>query len=280
MNVELGKRNRLKVLKETPPGLFLEGGELGEILLPRRYVTGGMEVGDTLDVFLYRDSEDRPVATTEEPYAYVGEFGIFEVVGFTPNVGAFLDWGLSKDLLLPLREQAHRVRVGEWIVAAVVLDAVSHRIVASSKLSRHLNRTEPTYQEGQAVRFLLAERTPLGFKAIVENTHWGLLYSNETPGEWEIGQWVDGFVRLVRPDGKIDLCLDPAGYERVGGLTLQIIAALKGAGGRMAFNDKSSPESIRATFSTSKKAFKQALGALLKDGRIRFADSGIELIED
>lgn len=280
MSVELGKRNMLQVLRDSPHGVFLEAGSWGEVLLPRRYVSEGLEVGRSVDVFLYRDSEDRVVATTEEPYAYVGEFGLFEVVGWTPGVGAFLDWGLPKDLLLPLREQARRLQVGEWVIAAVILDERSQRIVASTKLNRHMNRVVPEYVEGQMVRMLLAERTELGVKAIVENAHWGLLYASEMSGEWEIGQWLDGYVRRVRSDGKLDLGLDPTGYERVGPLCLQIVAALQAAGGRMPYTDKSSPEVIRATFATSKKAFKQALGALLKDGRIRFVEDGIALCED
>ncbi|MEK0446203.1 MAG: hypothetical protein RLZZ399_1524 [Verrucomicrobiota bacterium] len=276
---ELGRRNSLNVLKLASPGLYLDGGELGEILLPKRYIPEGTEPGDVLDVFLYRDSEDRLVATTEEPYAWAGEFALLEVVGFTPGVGAFLDWGLPKDLLLPIREQARRVRVGEWIVVAVVLDKATHRIVASSRLNRHMSQTAPTYHEGQPVRFLIAEQTDLGFKAIVEHAHWGLLYRGELGSSLEIGQTVDGYVRTVRPDGKLDLSLDPSGYERVGPLTLQIVAALQAAGGRLEFDDRSSPDAIRATFSTSKKAFKQALGSLLKDGRIRFEAGGIELTE-
>ncbi|MEI6712903.1 MAG: S1-like domain-containing RNA-binding protein [Verrucomicrobiota bacterium] len=277
---ELGKRNSLAVLRDTTPGLFLDGGALGEILLPKRYIEDGTEVGDVLDVFVYRDSEDRLVATTEEPFAWVGEFALFEVVGFTPGIGAFLDWGLAKDLLLPIREQARRVRVGEWIVAAVVLDKQSDRIIASTRLNRYLNLSDAPYHDGQPVRFMLAEKTDLGYKAIVENAHWGLLYQTDLATPMELGQFVDGYIRLMRPDGKIDLSLDPAGYDRVGPLALQIIAALEANNGRLEFNDKSSPESIRATFATSKKAFKQAVGSLLKDERIVFKNDGIELVEE
>jgi predicted RNA-binding protein (virulence factor B family) len=274
--VKIGRPNRLRVLKSTPHGLFLQGEQLGEILLPKRYVQEGMEVGDDLEVFVYRDSEDRWVATTEQPYAWVGEFGLFEVVGFTPGVGAFLDWGLSKDLLLPLREQAGRLEVGDWVVAAVVVDPVSERIVASTRLNRHVGKTPVDYVEGQAVRLLVAERSPLGFKAIIENAHWGLLYANEVPSDLELGQALDGYIRRVRSDGKIDLSLDRAGYDRVGPISQQILGALEAEGGRLAVGDDTSPEEIRARFSCSKKAFKQALGLLFRGGQIRFVSEGIE----
>ena len=277
---ELGKRNSLNVLRDTPPGLYLDGGELGDILLPKRYIPEGAESGDKLDVFVYRDSEDRLVATTEEPYAWVGDFALLEVVGFTPGIGAFLDWGLSKDLLLPIREQARRVREGEWVIAAVMLDEKTNRIIASTRLNRHMRASAVPYHAGQPVRFLIAEKTDLGYKAIVENSDWGLLYEGELAAPLEMGQHIDGYVGEVRPDGKLDLSLDPSGYQRVGPLTIQIVAALKAGGGRLEFDDKSSSESIRATFATSKKAFKQALGALLKDKRIRFVDAGVELLDE
>ncbi|MEY5026421.1 MAG: hypothetical protein RLZZ244_1949 [Verrucomicrobiota bacterium] len=276
--VEIGRRNTLMVLKTAPQGLYLKGEELGEILIPNRYVPEGIEPGDTLDVFVYRDSEDRLVATTEEPYAWVGEFGLFEVVSVTPGIGAFLDWGLAKDLLLPLREQARRVRAGEWVIAAVCLDPHTNRIVASTRLNRHLNREPASYAEGQSVRCLVAEETDLGFKAIVENAHWGLFYRSEMPQGMEKGDLVEAFVRRVREDGKLDLGLDPAGYARVGPLAMQIAAAIQQAGGRIELDDRSSPEAIRAAFSTSKKAFKQALGALLKGGRICFLNGGTEWV--
>jgi predicted RNA-binding protein (virulence factor B family) len=276
---ELGRPNRLRVLKDSPHGLFLDGGEWGEILLPKRYVEPSMEAGGEVEVFLYRDSEDRLVATTEQPYAWAGEFGFFEVLGVTPGVGAFLDWGLSKDLLLPLREQARRVERGDWVVAAVMVDPLSERIVASTRLNRHMHKTAPDYLPGQRVRVLLAERTPLGFKAIIENAHWGLLYESESSGSWEIGESVEASIRRVRPDGKVDLGLDPAGYERVEPLAEKILRALEVSGGRISLDDRSSPEQVRNQFACSKKAFKQALGRLLKEGRIRWIEGGFERCE-
>jgi predicted RNA-binding protein (virulence factor B family) len=201
-----------------------------------------------------------------------------KVVSASAGLGAFLDWGLSKDLLLPRREQTVPVHAGEWVVVGVVLDPKSGRIVATTRLNRLLNRTPPSYREGQRVGLLIAGYTPLGCKAIVENAHAGLLYAAELATPPQIGERVDGYVRKVREDGKIDLGLDPAGYRRVASLTEQIMEALKAKGGRIECDDESTPEAIRAAFGTSKKAFKQALGALYRDRRIRFTQPGVELV--
>ena len=275
---ELGQRNLLAVVREAPPGLYLDGGNLGEILLPNRYITQGVGPGDQLDVFVYLDSEDRLVATTEQPYVKVGGFALLQVVSLKPGVGAFLDWGLSKDLLLPMREQVRRVRNGEWVVAAVAIDPRSGRIYASTRLDRHLDRTPASYIVGQAVDLLVAEQTRLGFKAIIEGAHWGLLYQGEMAAPLAIGQRLQGFIRTIRPDGKIDLSLDQSGYQRVAPLTDEILDALKANAGRLEFNDQSSPEAIRETFGVSKKAFKQAVGALLRKRQIRFEGDGIVLV--
>jgi len=275
----IGHRNLLSVVREAPPGLYLDGGDLGEILLPGRYIPKGTKPGDALDVFVHRDSEDRLVATTESPRACAGDFACLKVVSFNSQIGAFLDWGLTKDLLLPIREQARRVRVGESVVVHVFLDPRSDRIVATTRLRRHLNLTEPRYAVGQRVRLLIAEETPLGYKAVVENAHWGLLYKSDLGSPLAIGQRADGYVRLVRPDGKIDLSLDPAGYARVGPLTEKILDALRSNGGRLKFGDRSTPEEIRAAFGTSKKAFKQALGALYRQRRVRIVGDSIEMAE-
>jgi predicted RNA-binding protein (virulence factor B family) len=275
----IGRRNILTVLKEAPPGLYLDGEDLGEILLPRRYIPENIALRDKIDVFLYLDSEDRLVATTEKPLAMVGEFACLEVIEVTPGMGAFLDWGLAKDLLLPIREQELRVHKGEWVVAFIYLDEESGRIVASTRLRRFLSDEPPPYAEGQPVQLLVARETAMGYQAVVENAHWGLLYHSELSGPLRIGESVQGYVRTVRPDGKIDLRLDAAGYGRVAPLAHRILQALEREGGHLDFDDQSTPEAIRAAFSTSKKAFKQALGALLRERRIRFVDDGIELVQ-
>ncbi len=273
---EIGKRNQLRIARSAAPGLYLDGEALGEILLPGRYATTGFSVGAVVDVFVYRDSEDRLVATPETPLAAVGEFAFLKVVSSNPRMGAFLDWGLSKDLLLPIREQSAPVMQGESVVAHVFLDPQNTRIVASTRLNRFLDLTPPKYNEGEKVHLLIAGETPLGYKAIVENAHWGLLYQAECSVTLRAGQSLAGYVRAVRPDGKIDLGLDPAGYRRVASLTQTILDALAEGGGRIEFDDKSDPEAIRAAFKTSKKAFKQALGALYRERRIRFARGGTE----
>ena len=276
----IGQRALLRVVREAPPGLYLDGEELGEILLPRRYIPAGTVAGDELDVFVHRDSEDRLVATTEKPEAVVGEFACMRVVDTHPGMGAFLDWGLSKDLLLPNREQSRKVQAGERVIAGVILDTSTGRIIASTRLNALLDRIPPSYEKGQRVSLLIAAATPLGYKAIVENAHWGMLYKTDLSGQLDAGQRLEGYIREIRPDGKIDLALDRAGYRRVVPLAIQILEAVKENGGRLDFDDDSPPEAIRATFGTSKKAFKQALGALLRGRRIRFDHPGISLVED
>lgn len=275
---ELGKRNQLTVLREATPGVYLDGGDRGDILLPRRYVTDALVPGAVVDVFVYRDSEDRLVATTETPHAMVGDFAFLKVVSWDQRLGAFLDWGLPKDLLLPRREQAASVRAGDWIVVHVSLDEKSDRIIASARINRALSRTPPDYPPYHPVKLLIAEESPLGYNAIVDNTHRGLLYRAETGTELKIGQRLDGFVRAVRPNGKLDLVLDRAGFQRIAPLTEQIVAALKAKGGRLPYHDKTPPEEIREAFGVSKKAFKQALGTLYRQRIIDLEPTGIQLL--
>jgi len=273
----IGKINRLRLVRHAPPGAYLDGGEQGEILLPGRYVPNRATPGDELEVFVYRDSEDRLVATTETPLATVGDFACLKVLSINPQIGAFLDWGLSKDLLLPFREQVAPLCPGQRVVVYVYLDPTTNRIVATARLKRHLARTHPPYRPGQPVNLVIVDRTPLGYNALVEREHLGLLLTNNIVSSLETGQQLKGFVCAVHATGKIDLSLDAAGYQRVAPLADQIVEALKQNGGRLAFDDDSSPESIRATFGVSKKAFKQAIGGLYKARRIRFLNPGIEL---
>jgi len=273
----IGQRNQLLVLREARPGLYLDGGPHGEILLPGRYITDAFVPGSIVDVFVYRDSEDRLVATTETPLAMVGDFACLRVLSVDRRLGAFLDWGLPKDLLLPRREQTAPLKVGHWIVVHVSLDEKSDRIVASTRLNRALSRTEPRYAPDQPVRLLIAAETPLGYTVIVENAHRGLLYRRELAGPLEIGQRLDGYVRAVRDDGKLDLALDRTGHQRITPLKEKILDALRANGGRLPYHDKTSPEEIREKFGVSKKAFKQALGTLYRKRHIRLDPDGIEL---
>ena len=276
----IGRRNTLSIERASGPGLYLNGGELGEILLPGRYITKAMVPGAKLDVFVYLDSEDRLVATTETPLAMVGEFACLKVVSINLRIGAFLDWGLAKDLLLPFREQETPVRVGQSVIACVYLDQKTNRIVASTRLRRQLNRSHNTYRDGQPADLLITGKTPLGYNAIVDNDRLGLLYHDNLANPLAIGQRIKGFVRTVRPGGKLDLSLDASGYKRVAPLKEQIVDLLEAKGGKLEFDDNSSPEAIRATFGCSKKAFKQALGALYKSRRIKFRNPGMELLDN
>ena len=276
----IGKLNTLSIVRSSGPGLYLNGGELGEILLPGRYIPRDIKAGDKLDVFIYTDSEDRLVATTEIPLALVGEFACLKVISFNRQIGAFLDWGLSKDLLLPFREQNTPVGMGQKVIVFVYLDEQSKRIVASARLSRHLSRDTPSYRDGEQVNLMIASRSSLGYNAIVNNAHRGLLYHDNLSAPLEVGQKIKGFVRAVRTGGKIDLRLDASGYKRVAPLKDLIVAAAEKSGGHLDFDDNSSPENIRKTFGVSKNAFKQALGALYKSRRIRFTNPGIALLDN
>jgi uncharacterized protein len=276
--VVLGTKHTLSVLREMPQGFYLDALNLGEVLLPRKYATADMAIGDEVQVFLHHDSEDRLLATTLNPVAELMQVAGFQVVGVRGGVGAFLDWGLEKDLLLPLREQTQTPQMGDWVVAMVVLDDVSGRLMATMRFAKHLNLTEPDFAEGEKVEVVVAEETELGYKAVIRHAHWGLLYKNEIPSPLVPGDEMDAFVRKIRPDGKIDLSVDAAGYQRVKPLRDNILEALRAAGGRLPLDDKTPPEVIRVQFQTSKKAFKQALGGLFRARRIEFVEGGIALL--
>jgi predicted RNA-binding protein (virulence factor B family) len=273
----IGQYNSLRVVRAAPPGYYLDGGSHGEILLPGCYIPPSLMPGHTIEVFVCRDSEDRLVATTERPYAVVGEFAFLRVVGVNPRVGVFFDWGLEKDLLLPRREQIAPLQVGDWLVVRVALDQKSDRIFASARLPRWLDRDMPKNAEGQRVRLLVIGETPLGYKVIVEHALIGLLYRTDLADPLTVGQPLEGFVRAPRFDGRLDVALDRAGFHRIAPLTEQILQSLDRAGGRLPFHDDSTPLEIRTAFGVSKKAFKQALGALYRERRIRIEAHGIRV---
>ncbi len=277
----LGKRHLLPVVKihDGGIGVYVDaGGKLGELLLPKRYVPEGVELGTVLDVFLYRDSEDRPMATTERPFAEAGQFAWLEVIGVHPKIGAFLDWGLPKDLLLPYSEQPNRVRLGEGVLVYVLLDEKSMRVVATAKLGKYLSHDPAPFNPGDSVDILVAGRTDRGIETIVENAHRGMLFHNELPSPPPApGTRMKAFVKDVRADGKVDLTVHAMGYGKVKPLGEQILEALRDQGGELPLNDKSSPEAIREAFGVSKKAFKQALGALYRQRQVTFSEAGTEL---
>ncbi len=273
----IGRRNLLPIARQAPPGFFLDGGTHGDILLPGKYLPSGGKPGEMMEVFVYRDSEDRLVATTETPLAMVGEFASLHVVSQTPSIGAFLDWGLEKDLLLPRREYAGGIHTGKFALVYIMLDHRSDRIIATARLNRHLNLTPPAYTEGQAVKLIIESETPLGYRAIINSVHVGLLYRTECGTPLAVGQTVDGYIRSSRTDGKIDLGLDPAGHVRIAPLSEKILAALRRADGHLPFHDASPPEAIRDGLGMSKKAFKQAIGNLYRGQKIIITDKGITL---
>lgn len=272
---KLGEWAALKVLREKPPGLILDSaGEEGEVLLPRREMPAAWQIGGSIEVFLYTDSDDRPVATTRRPKVMPGEFGVLKVVDST-RVGCFLDWGLPKDLLLPFGEQRERCEVGKSYVVHVHVDPESGRIVASRRLSRHFSTEAPDYARGQEVELLVHARTELGYKAVIEGRHGGLLFANETFRKLRVGERTRGYIKELRPDGKIDLSLEPPGRARIDQLEARIEAELERRGGFWELGDHSPAERIREELGVSKKAFKQATGALFRKRRIRIEPDGI-----
>ena len=276
MSIELGKFNKLEVVKEVPFGMYLDGGEEGEILLPARYVPQDCHSGDVLDVFIYLDNEERLVATTETPLAQVGDFACLEVA-WTNRYGAFLKWGLMKDLFVPFREQKATMRVGTRHVVHVHLDEESFRIMASAKVEKFLDKGMPPYEPGQEVEILVWQKTELGYKAIVDNRYAGLLYEGEVFRPLYPGAKAKAYIAQVRPDGKIDLALQKPGPAKVDDFSATLLEHIRRNGGRTILNDKSPAEEIYALFGVSKKTFKKAVGDLYKKRLIRLEPDCIVL---
>lgn len=272
---DVGKMNKLTVVRKAEHGVYLSGDRNNDILLPKAYVPEGCKTGDEIEVFIYRDSEDRIIATTQTPLAMVGDFACLKVVSST-RVGAFLDWGLQKDLLVPFKEQKFRMKTGQSYVVYVYLDETTDRVVASSKLNKFLD-SEPTgYTEGEKVDLMIFEKTELGYKVIINNAHAGIIYENEVFQPVHIGQQLTGFVNKIRSDGKIDVALQKAGYEHIDPIAQMILDYLKEHNGEMHLTDKSPAEEIYTAFGISKKNFKKALGALYKE---KIIDIGKEVIK-
>jgi hypothetical protein len=274
--VEIGRVNTLEVVRETDNGLYLDGRELGEILMPKKFITDEVRNLGWADVFVYTDSEDRLVATTEKPFAMVGEFAFLKVVSVS-RFGAFLDWGLPKDLLVPFREQKADMVEGRSYLVCLFVDVLTKRIAASAKLDKFLDNTPPEYEPGDKVQLLIAEETDLGYKAIVNSEHWGMLYKNQLYQPLSQGQKITGYINKVRDDEKIDLLLEKPGYEKVDAISQKILDELKQNRGFMAVSDNTSPEMINALFGISKKNFKKAIGSLYKRRMISFDSDGIRL---
>lgn len=276
MNIELGRFNELQVVKQVDFGMYLDGGDQGEILLPSRYVPQDCRVGDTLRVFLYLDMDERLIATTLTPLTQVGRFAYLEV-SWVNQYGAFLDWGLMKDLFVPFGEQKQKMQVGRSYVVYTHLDDESYRIVASAKVERYLSKEMPAYEPGDEVEILVWQRTDLGYKAIIEHAYSGLIYENEVFQPLATGDVRKAYVKLVRPDGKVDLTLNKPGMARVDDFAAQLFDYIGRHGGHIALNDKSDAQDIYDTFGVSKKTFKKAVGDLYKKRLITLGDSGITL---
>ncbi len=275
--IAIGKINQLSIVRLHALGAFLDGGKFGEILLPAIMLNDANKVGDELQVFIYLNSDGELLATTETPLAQVGEV-VFLKVAALEKVGAFLDWGLPKDLLLPFGEQLHRLDVGK-VYPVIVFRDEQNRIAASQKINEFIEDEGGDFKKGQQVSVLVMEKTELGWKAIIENSHWGLFYGSELFQPLRCGQRVDAYIKAPRDDKRLDLSLYPPGYARVDAVTQSVLDKIIDNDGFMLITDKSPPEAIYSVFGVSKKVFKKAIGALYKQRKINIEKNGIRLLE-
>jgi len=273
---QIGRINKLTVTRKRDYGVHLDGGESGDILLRKREVPEKCEPGDEVEVFVYSDGPGRLRATTRKPYATVGQFAKLRVAANTSS-GSFLEWGLGKDLLVPKKEQHARMDEGRSYVVFVFLDEKTNRIAASAKLDKFFSQLSPDYAEGEEVDLIIFDQTDMGYKAVVNNSHGGMIYKNEVFQKLHMGQQLKGYIKRIRQDGKIDLSLQPSGYQKVDAVSRSILNTLKKHGGRIAVSDNSPPEEIYALFGVSKKTFKKAIGALYKKKLITIDTNGIKL---
>ncbi|KPJ97510.1 MAG: GntR family transcriptional regulator [Desulfobacterales bacterium SG8_35] len=273
---QIGKINKLRVTRLRDYGAHLDGGASGDILLPKRHVPKNCRPGDEIEVFVYAEGPNRLRATTRKPYATVGQFAPLRVAANTPS-GSFLEWGLQKDLLVPKKEQHTGMEEGRSYVVFVFLDEKTNRITASAKLDKFFSQQPPDYAEGEEVDLLIYDKTDMGYKAVVNNAHGGMIYKNEVFQALHIGRQVKGYIKKIRADGKIDLSLQPSGYKKVDAVSRSILKTIKEHGGSIAVTDNSPPEDIYSLFGVSKKTFKKAIGALYKKRLISLNTDGIKL---
>lgn len=277
--LQLGKRNDMVVARKVDFGVYLDGGDIGDVLLPKRYVPEGCEVGDIVNVFLYLDNDERLVATTKKSLVEVNHFAFLEVKWINEH-GAFLDWGLMKDLFCPFREQKMKMQVGKKYVVYAYIDAVTYRIVASAKVEKFLSDEEPPYSNGDEVEILVQQKTDLGFKAIIDDKFGGMIFDNDVFKEIRTGDRMKAYIKQIRPDGKIDLSLQPSGRENVVGFAGRLLRTLiESENGFLPYHDKTSPDGIYAAFGVSKKTFKKAVGDLYKHFFITIESNGIALTD-
>ncbi|AVH30465.1 GntR family transcriptional regulator [Vibrio fluvialis] len=277
--INVGQINNLEVVKITDFGVFLDAGEFGTTLLPKRFAPEGVELGHFVDVFLYFDSENQLAATTEAPIAKVGEWGLMKIEGVN-TTGAFVNWGIKdKDLLVPYSEQRARFAAGQNILVYVYTDKASGRIVGTTKFNKLLDKTPAKYAQNEQVDLIIAERSDLGYKAIINGQHWGMIFPSDVFGKLFIGKKLKGYIKNIREDGKIDLALQKVGVAKMDDLSEKILETLQKKGGFLPLSDKSTPEAIFATFRTSKGTFKKTIGGLFKQGKILIEKDGIRLAE-
>ena len=274
--ISIGKYNTMRVVKLVDFGVYLDGGDKGEILMPKRYVPKGCKPDDEVNVFVYLDSNDRLIATTEKPRGQVGEFACLKCVEVN-QVGAFLDWGLMKDILVPFREQKLDMETGRWYVVFIYFDEQSSRIAATAKLDKYLDNYALDVEEGEEVDVLITNKTDLGYKAIVNSKFWGLLYDNEVFRTLQTGDKFKGFVKKIRSDEKLDISVNKTGFAKIESLEDRILTKLKETGGLIRITDKTSPETIYQMFGESKKTFKRAVGVLYKKRLVTLEEEGIRL---
>ncbi len=272
----IGKYNDLIIARSSDFGLFLEDVQGDEVLLPNRYVTDDMRIDDKITVFVYNDSEDRPVATTEKPHALRDEFAYLEVID-TNAQGAFMDWGLTKDLFVPFREQPFPMRMGEKYMIFLYLDRVSSRLLASAKINKFLDNTRLTVAEGDEVELLIWERTDLGYNVIINQFHKGLVYHSDIFKDIRVGETRKGYIKKIREGNRIDVTLEKVGDERFDSLTERILSKLKANNGFLPLHDNSSPDAIYSGLEMSKRNFKKSIGNLFKKGVITLDSDGIRL---
>ena len=275
--VHIGQYNTLKVLRQTDFGVYLDDGEEG-ILLPKRFVPPNTKLDDQLKVFLYHDSENRVIATTQQPKGIVGDIVMLKVVAVTPQ-GAFLDFGLMKDLFVPRSQQLMGMRQGGQYLVRIYLDERTGRIAATEKIDEFLSNDRLTVKELEIVNLTVYRRTDIGYVVIINNVHTGVLHFNEIYRDIHIGDKLEGYIKTIRPENKIDVVLGKPGYKRVEDETEKVMRLLHENNGYLPYNDKSAPEKIYEYFGMSKKTFKMATGALYKQGKINFAKEGILLVE-
>ena len=275
--IALGKYNNLEILRDTTVGLFLGDDEGNDVLLPNKYVPEEFEIGDYLDVFCYLDHEERIVATTLVPFVTVDQFQLLQVAEVN-EYGAFMDWGLEKHLLVPFREQRNKMQEGQWYVVYCYLDEKTDRLVASNKLDKFLSNENLTVQALDEVNLVVTRLTDLGWEVIINHKHKGLVYSNEIFKKVAVGDKLKGYIKNIRPDNKIDVSLQPIGYQSLEPAANLIYEKLVANGGVLNLHDKSDPEDIKRIMQMSKKTFKKGIGALYKERKIEIKPDSIKLL--